>query len=167
MCIRDRPVYTLKISNTANLADISKRDVTGGEELPGATLTVKNSEGNVMDQWVSTEEPHRIKGLPAGDYVLIEEQAPDGYAIAEEIHFTLTDSLEVQQVTMYDEKLQVEVSKKDITNQEELPGAELAITDSEGNVVDQWVSTDQPHAVSYTHLDVYKRQPLYRPSAQT
>ena len=103
--IDGQPVYTLKISNTANLADISKRDVTGGEELPGATLTVKNSEGNVVDQWVSTEEPHRIKGLPAGDYVLIEEQAPDGYAIAEEIHFTLTDSLEVQQVTMYDEKL--------------------------------------------------------------
>ncbi len=146
--IDGQPVYTLKISNTANLADISKRDVTGGEELPGATLTVKNSEGNVMDQWVSTEEPHRIKGLPAGDYVLIEEQAPDGYAIAEEIHFTLTDSLEVQQVTMYDEKLQVEVSKKDITNQEELPGAELAITDSEGNVVDQWVSTDQPHVLN-------------------
>ena len=148
--IDGKPVYSLKISNTANQVEISKKDITGDEELPGATLTVKDSEGTVVDQWVSTKEPHRIKGLPAGDYVLMEEKAPEGYAIAEAIHFTLTDSLEVQQVVMYDERLQVQVSKKDITNQEELPGATLTVKDSEGTVVDQWVSTDQPHVVNLT-----------------
>lgn len=123
-------------------------DITGGKELPGATLTIKDSEENVVETWVSTEEPHRIVGLPAGTYTLIEEQAPEGYAIAESITFTLTDSLQVQQVVMYDDLIKIQISKKDITGDEELPGAYLTITDQEGTVVEEWTSTEEPHMVN-------------------
>ncbi|WP_373216227.1 SpaA isopeptide-forming pilin-related protein [Ruminococcus sp. 5_1_39BFAA] len=146
--IDGKSTYRLKIANQPNQLEVSKMDITGGKELPGATLTIKDSEGNVVETWVSTEEPHRIVGLPAGNYILIEEQAPEGYAIAESITFTLTDSLQVQQVIMYDDLIKIEISKKDITGEEELPGAYLAITDQEGTVVEEWISEEEPHLVN-------------------
>lgn len=140
--------YTLTLANVPNSVDISKKDITGNEELPGATLTVKDEEGNVIDTWVSEETPHRIKALPAGIYTLTEEQAPEGYAVAEDITFTVTDSLEIQTVTMYDEKLEIHFSKKDITGEKELPGAHLSVTDLEGNVIEEWTSTEEEHVVN-------------------
>ena len=107
--------YTIKLTNQPNVTEISKKDITGGEELPGATLTLSGVDGQVIETWVSGREPHVIKGLPAGTYTLKEEIAPEGYALAEDITFELTDSLTVQQVTMYDEQLQIHFSKKEIT----------------------------------------------------
>lgn len=85
--------YDLKISNTANNVEITKMDITGGRELPGATLTIRNAEDQVVETWVSEETPHKIKGLPTGTYTLTEERAPKGYAVAETITFTVSDSL--------------------------------------------------------------------------
>ena len=140
--------YVLTLANVPNIVDISKKDITGNDELPGATLTVKDAEGNVIETWVSEETPHRIRALPAGAYTLTEEQAPDGYAVAEDVEFTVTDSLEIQSVTMYDEKLEIHFSKKAVTGQEELPGAHLSLTDFEGNVIEEWVSTQEEHIVN-------------------
>ena len=140
--------YTLKISNVPNLVEISKKDITGKEELPGATLTLTREDGSLVETWVSEEQPHYIRGLEAGTYILTEEQAPEGYAIAESIVFSLTDSFEVQQVTMYDDRLQVSVSKRIITGEEELPGASLTITAQEGEVVAAWISSDEPYIVN-------------------
>lgn len=41
----------------------------------------------------------------------------------------------------------VEISKQDITNSKELPGATLVITDCNGQEVAKWVSTDKPHYI--------------------
>ena len=140
--------YELKISNTANNVEITKMDITGGRELPGATLTIRNAEDQVVETWVSEETPHKIKGLPAGTYTLTEERAPKGYAVAETITFTVSDSLQVQQVTMYDKEIEVAISKQDITSQKELPGAELTVADDNGNVIEKWISTEEPHMVN-------------------
>ena len=123
-------------------------DITGGRELPGATLTVRNAEDQVVETWVSEETSHKIKGLPAGTYTLTEERAPKGYAVAETITFTVSDSLQVQQVTMYDKEIEVAISKQDITSQKELPGAELTVADDNGNVIEKWISTEEPHMVN-------------------
>ncbi|MCD8336107.1 MAG: hypothetical protein LUD18_02330 [Lachnospiraceae bacterium] len=128
---------------------VSKKSVTGEEELEGATLTVTDSEGNVVDTWVSTTEEHPVSGLTVGEtYTLTEEIAPAGYAKASSIEFTVEDDYSIQTVTMYDELIEFTISKKDITDEEELPGAQLVITDSEGNVVDEWTSTDEPHMIN-------------------
>ena len=34
----------------------------------------------------------------------------------------------------------VEITKTDLTNGKELEGAELTVTDEEGNVIDEWIS---------------------------
>lgn len=83
---------------------ISKVDMANGKELPGATLVVKDSEGNEVDRWVSTDTPHYIEKLPVGSYTLTEITAPSGYQLAETITFEVLDTGEIQTVTMYDEK---------------------------------------------------------------
>ena len=90
---------------------ISKKDITNEEELPGATLTITDSEGKIVDQWVSEENPHYVS-LPLGDYTLTEVSAPEGYATAESIEFTVTDTKEAQAVTMYDTPIQVEIPRR-------------------------------------------------------
>ena len=127
--------------------EISKKDLTTMEELPGAELTVTDKDGKEIDRWVSTDTPHYIEKLPAGDYTLTEVKAPDGYAFAESVPFTVLPTGEVQQFEMLDDVIKVELSKKDLTTMEELPGAELTITDKDGKEIDRWVSTDKPHYI--------------------
>ena len=74
--------------------------------MKGASLVVKDKDGNVIDEWVSTTEPHIIKNLTVGEtYTLEETIAPDGYKIAQSINFEIKDTGEVQSVVMYDELL--------------------------------------------------------------
>ena len=127
--------------------EISKKDLTTMEELPGAELTLTDKDGKKIDRWVSTDKPHYIEKLPAGDYTLTEVKAPDGYAFAESVPFTVLPTGEVQQFEMRDDVIKVEISKKDLTTMEELPGADLTITNKDGKVVERWVSTDKPHYI--------------------
>ena len=128
-------------------AEFSKKDLSTMEELPGAELTITDKDGKEIDRWVSTDKPHYIEKLPAGDYTLTEVKAPDGYAFAESVPFTVLPTGEVQRFEMLDDVIKVEISKKDLTTMEELPGAELIITDKDGKKIDRWVSTDKPHYI--------------------
>ena len=127
--------------------EISKKDLTTMEELPGAELSITDKDGKEIERWVSTDKPHYIEKLPAGEYTLTEVKAPDGYAFAESVSFTVLPTGEVQQFEMRDDVIKVELSKKDLTTMEELPGAELTITDKDGKEIDRWVSTDKPHYI--------------------
>ena len=127
--------------------EISKKDLTTMEELPGAELTITDKDGKEIDRWVSSDKPHYIEKLPAGDYTLTEVKAPDGYAFAESVPFTVLPTGEVQQFEMLDDVIKVEISKKDLTTMEELPGAELTLTDKDGKKIDRWVSSDKPHYI--------------------
>lgn len=158
---------------------VSKRDLTNDEELPGATLAIKDMNGNTVTTWVSTDEPHRVTGLHFGEsYTLTEIRAADGYALADNITFRLIQKsdedgnpleecevyylttknilfwmwddwklLDDATVIMQDDITKVQISKKDLTNGEELPGAELVIKDKDGTEIDRWISTNEPHYV--------------------
>lgn len=130
---------------------ISKRDLVTGEELPGADLIIRDEQGNVVDAWTSTDTPHKIKNLPDGTYTLIEITSPAGYQKAEEVTFEIEGGNIVGgKVTMYDAPLDNKYtyfSKKDLTTGDELPGADLVIKDEQGNVVEEWTSTDTPHKI--------------------
>ena len=117
------------------------------EELPGAELTLTDKDGKEIDRWVSTDKPHYIEKLPAGEYTLTEVKAPDGYSFAESVPFTVLPTGEVQQFEMRDDVIKVEISKVDITTNKELPGAELIITNKDGKEIERWVSTDKPHYI--------------------
>ncbi len=102
---------------------IRKTDMTTGEELPGAKLTLKDEDGMIVDQWISGNHAHVIKGkLIAGStYTLVEEMAPDGYLIAEEIMFTVALDGSITRVIMEDQR---EVVKDTWEETEESPEPE-------------------------------------------
>ena len=135
--------------------EISKKDLTTMEELPGAELTLTDKDGKEIDRWVSSDKPHYIEKLPAGDYTLTEVKAPDGYAFAEGVPFTVLPTGEVQRFEMRDDVIKVEISKVDITTSKELPGAELFITDKDGKEIDRWVSSDKPHYIEKLPAGTY------------
>lgn len=88
----DTPVIELEhtFQNDGTSFYVSKRQLTGDDELPGATLTISDKDGNVVRQWVSGDKPQEIRGLAFGQvYTLSEQSAPDGYTIAESIRFKL------------------------------------------------------------------------------
>ena len=101
----DGEVIEIKAVNKSTKVRISKQDITTGEELPGATLQIIDEDGNVVEEWVSTDEAHFIEGkLIAGkEYTLKEIIAPEGYEIANEIKFTVNADGTVTEVVMYDE----------------------------------------------------------------
>ena len=141
-------VYTNeeKFVNDTTLVEFSKTDITGDKELEGATLTVTDSEGNVIDRWVSGEKTHKIEGLKSGEkYTLKEEIQVDSYVKATDIEFTVENTKEIQKVTMIDKV--VDMSKVDIGGNE-IEGAEMQVLDHEGNIVDEWVSGKEAHKIS-------------------
>ena len=127
------------------IVEMSKVDV-GGEEIEEAKMQVLDKEGNIVDEWTSGKEPHKIRNLVEGEtYILHEEITPDGYVKATDIIFEVTMEKENQKITMIDKI--VYVTKTDLTNGEELEGAELVVTDEEGNVIDEWISGKEPHQI--------------------
>jgi len=139
---------------------ISKQDINGTNELPGATLVITPSDENTdlsgvkgtadvtYDEttgtisWVSGTTANTLTKLPAGEYTLTEITAPDGYEVAENITFVVNDKGEVtiggvkqngETVVMKDAPITVTISKQDINGTNELPGATLVITPSDEN----------------------------------
>ena len=103
----DKTVYLeeLNITNEKTKVDISKVDATTGKEIEGAHMSLTDKEtGEVIEEWVSAKEPHRIEGLSVGKtYILHEDIAPAGYELAQDVEFTIEDTGEVQKVVMEDE----------------------------------------------------------------
>lgn len=128
------------------VVEISKKNIAG-EEIEGATLMVTSQRTkNIVDQWVSGKEPHKVSGLIEGEsYVLHEEIVAGNYVKATDIEFTVTSDKETQSIEMID-KL-VEVIKTDLVTGEELEGATLKVVDEDDNVIDEWVSTKEAHQV--------------------
>ena len=95
-------VQTFEMFDDIIKVKISKVDITTNEELPGAELVIKDKDGNEIDRWISTNKPHYVEKIPAGDYTLTEITAPSGYKIAESINFTVLPTGEIQTVVMKD-----------------------------------------------------------------
>lgn len=141
------------IVNKVTKVEISKKTVTGDDELEGATLTVKDSNGDVvLDKdgneltWVSGDHPHKIEGLHINEaYTLEETVAADGYVKATSIEFKVNEDGSVTPVTMIDKM--VTVSKVDMGGKE-VKGAEMSVTDTDGNVIDSWTSDGTEHKVN-------------------
>ena len=148
--------YAFTFEDEQTTVELSKADLTDKKELPGASLKVTDEDGNTVDEWVSKEEAHIIKGLIVGKkYKMTETKPADGYVTAESIEFTIENTKEVQKHQMLDDVTKVEISKKDITDSSEVPGAKLIILDKDGKKVESWTSTDKPHMVEKLPVGEY------------
>ena len=157
----DGEIIEITAVNKPITIEISKQDIYGNE-LVGAKMQLENADGEKVDKWTSDGTNHIVSKLGAGEYVLKEIAAPDGYIIATDIKFNVdvygnvtvenVDSTAVSDngyplIVMVDDTTKVRISKRDITTGEELPGATLQIIDEDGNVVEEWVSTDEAHFI--------------------
>lgn len=148
--------YAFTFEDEQTTVELSKADLTDKKELPGASLKVTDEDGNTVDEWVSKEEAHIIKGLIVGKkYKMTETKPADGYVTAESIEFTVENTKEVQRHQMLDDVTKVEISKKDITDSSEVPGAKLIILDKDGKKVESWTSKDKPHMVEKLPVGEY------------
>lgn len=125
---------------------ISKTDMTTGMELPGATLQIIDGNGDVVEEWVSTDIPHEVT-LDSGDYTLHEEIAPDGYLVASDVTFTVVEGAVSQKVEMKDDCTRTDFSKTDAMTGTELAGAHLQVLDRNGTVVAEWDSDGTVHRI--------------------
>lgn len=129
---------------------ISKRAEGGTAELTGATLQVKSSDGTYETSWVSMGTS-RVLQLAAGTYTLTEIEAPDGYAVADPITFTITTTGAVEiggtavgnTITMIDklDQFDVMISKQAVGGGDELVNAKLEVKSADGgSYYKSWIS---------------------------
>ena len=148
-----------KIKDTGDIQKVvMKDDVTklqiiktdeDGKMLPGNRLAIIDQDGKTVDEWITDDKPHDITKLIVGqEYILRELEAAAGYTKAADVAFTVRDTNEIQTVNMNNKQTVMHFSKVDETGEKELPGAKLQITDEDGNIIDQWVSTEEQHTIT-------------------
>ena len=115
--------------------------------LTGATYQLINSDGAVVDQWITEGKPHEIYAPEAGEYTVHEVEAPEGYDIQEDYQITVVESKDVQTFKMKDNPLRTQIDKKSSDTGESLVGATLQLIDQDGQIVDEWVTDGKPHEV--------------------
>lgn len=155
----------------------SKQDI-GGEELPGASITLKRIEGGQstdVEAWVSDGKAKEFSLTP-GSYQFVETAAPRGYKVSTAISFTVTADGKVTQgatevtgnkIVMVDgyADQSVTLSKKEVNGTQELPGASLKLFKGEapiGDPVKEWTSGTTAQTFSL-QPGVYTMQEIQAP----
>lgn len=142
---------------------ISKTDVTGQKEIPGAHLVLKNENGTTVKEWVSTNAPYYVELLP-GVYTLTETLAPNGYILnRSSITFKVDnnnvvyeknsngDFVKVDYIKMINHaKDAINISKLDSETNEFVSGANLVIKNIKGEKVASYTTTKESY---YINLD--------------
>jgi hypothetical protein len=153
---------TLLVENEQTSVSVSKVDASDQSALAGAHLQILDAAGNLVNEleWDSTAEAYTITGLSTGvTYTVHETEAPDGYVLADDIHFTIstdgtistddgTLSTDGTTLLVENEQTSVSVLKADASDQSALAGAHLQILDSDGNVVTEWGSTEGAYTIT-------------------
>ncbi|MBO4538465.1 MAG: hypothetical protein J5694_06345, partial [Erysipelotrichaceae bacterium] len=84
---------TLKVEfiNDPSLAPVGimKIDSSARTPLPGAHLQLWDEEGTMVDEWISSVEPHLIWLSVGRTYVIRETESPEGYLLADDQPFTV------------------------------------------------------------------------------
>ena len=143
-------IQKVEMKDDVTKVEISKTDITGETEIPGAKLTILDKDDQVVESWTSTEEAHYIEKLPIGKYTLREEQAPKGYLLTADVTFEVKDTGEIQKVAMKDDtaKGKVILNKTDKSSGEPLKGVEFELRDSKGKVLETLKTDAAGHAES-------------------
>lgn len=148
-------VKVIKLSaeflNKPTKVQFSKTDITGEKELAGANLSIIDKDGKVLEFWKSEAgKSHLIEKLPVGKYTLREESAPYGYRVSRDVKFEVTESDEIQKVTMKDDYMMgtIVINKKDSDTKKTIEGVEFEIRDKDGNVLEKLVTDKNGHAES-------------------
>lgn len=139
-----KPVEVTMVNTTTK---VNKTDITGDKEVPGAKLIVRDKDGNIVDEWISTDEHHNVENLIEGETYTLEEIIPaPGYVTADPIQFTVTKDGISTNVTMKDAPTKIVVRKLDDSNKP-VSGAKLQILDKDKRVIEEWTTDGKDHLI--------------------
>ena len=115
---------------------LSKKSITGQKELPGNHMSVRNKSGFIVEEWISTKQPHQIvASLNSGEtYYLCEEKPKSGYAYSKPVAFTVKLSKGITIAEMRNDTTKINICKVDVGGKL-LEGAVLQVLDEEGHVI--------------------------------
>ena len=111
------------------------------------------------EYYIDPAGPRSTSRENSGRYRIVEITAPAGYLLDStpvDVEFTYEGQQIAWQIvdgTNTNLRTSVDISKQDITNGKELPGAKLEICDTDGNLVEGWTSTKTPHTVRGLELE--------------
>lgn len=143
--VNGAPLVIAELKNQPTIVEIAKVDAAGGA-VSGAKMQLLDDNGDLVEEWVSSNTPRTFYALPIGStYTVREAEAPAGFVKANDVSFTVQDTFEVQTITMTDK--QVLVQKTDAAAAP-LSGAKLQVVDASAAVIDEWTSDGTPHAVN-------------------
>ncbi len=131
-------------------ATIIKVDSVTKDPVAGAILVVKNAQGEEVVTFTTTTEPYVLNDLEDGTYTVEEISAPSGYEKTDEIYeFTIDDNNRDVKITIENKAIEklVNILKVDAATGKPLSGATLVVKDSEGNVVEEFVTREEPHTI--------------------
>ena len=155
--IKENEKFDPAISNKLVMYDdttkieFSKTEITGEKEIPGCELEVTDKEtGQVMDKWTSSKDKHIVEGkyVVGKTYMFTEKRPASGFATAESVEFKISDTGNIQQVSMKDDTIKIQFSKIASDTKKLLPGAKYKVLDSKGKKVCEFTTKKKETALN-------------------
>lgn len=140
-----------------------------GQGLPGATLQLLYSNGNLIQQWTSDGNARLFEAEP-GNYIFRETHAPSGYDKASDIHFNIDNNGNVtsnngsvegnKKVVMVDKQSKPHITIRKVSpDGNVLSGADLQIVSSDGTkVIQQWTTDGNEKSIAIDAGDYIFRE---------
>jgi hypothetical protein len=144
-------IQTVEMKDDYTKVEIFKKSLSTGENLANCKLRLEDENGKLIESWITGTESKAFERLAVGKYTLIEEDAVEGYMLAEPITFEVKDSPDTLKVIMYDEEVkgQISLTKVDNDNDEiTLAGAVFTVYNENGDKVTTLVSDENGIAKS-------------------
>lgn len=146
---------------------INKTDTNTKQNIAGAKMVLKDSNGTVIASWVSTVNAHIIKNLAYGSYTIEETEAPNGYMLNKNVtSFTLSENQKT--LTVYFEnapkKVVVNISKLDQNTNQQLAGAVLVVKNANGEEVAHFTTTDNSYVITDLPNGTYTVEEISAPA---
>lgn len=150
-------VQTVNISNDITTISVNNKILTVDTNgIEGYKYRLETRDGKVIDEFTTTKDTYISDSLEIGEYTLKQIEAPEGVIVNERpIYFSVSDINEVNVVNFVNDFTKVSISKKDMVGSEEVEGAHLVIKDSNGSVVEEWISSNTPHYIEKLSVGKY------------
>ena len=153
--------------------EIVKNDTVDGHALAGAVFDIRAADDIVRPDGsivaldgetvttVTTDERgfacanHLSLGCGTAIYEVIEVQAPEGYLLDQSAHTVELSYVDQETPTVKahldvsNDYTKIDISKVDLTGNQEVEGARLSLHDADGTEIDAWTSSDKPHRIEH------------------
>lgn len=160
-----KEVYTEQCLGKSKVT-INKLDKNTNNPVAGATLVVKDTNKNVIKEFVSTSTGYIITGLSNGTYTVEETKAPAGYKMSTTpVSFTISDTDREVSVSVYNEPVSpiVIINKIDSVTLKNIAGAEILVTNDKGEQVARFTTTSDSYTINDLAYGTYTVEELNAP----